>query len=303
MTVLALVATIIGPTASSQGQITVPDPEVRLIQNALPASPQVNPERPRKVLVFSRAWGYKHSSIPYGDIAFEMMGKKTKAFQAVVTYDLNPFESEQLSTFDAVVLNNTNNEIFLPEDFKDLSADQKERALRKDARLKKNLREFIAGGKGLAVIHAGIASFREWPEFGEIMGARFDNHPWNAGSTVTLRVEEPEHPVTHCFGAEHFQITDEIYQFKGNYSRKHVRTLLSIDTERTDMNKGNAIHRTDGDFGMSWVKPYGQGRIFYCALGHQHDIFWNPHVLRHYLAGIQFALGDLEADAMPRDTN
>ena len=293
ITLTALVATITGPAAFSQGQVTIPEEEIRLIQNALPASPSIKPKRPRKVLIFSRAWGYKHSSIPYGDVAFELMGKKTEAFQTVVSYDLKQFESDQLSNFDAVVFNNTNNEIFLPEDFKDFSSEEKERALRKDARLKKNLVEFIAGGKGLALIHAAIASFREWPEFGEITGARFDNHPWNAGSTVTLRVEEPKHPVTLGFDKQLFQITDEIYQFKGNYSRKRLQVLLSIDTEQTDMNKGNAIHRTDGDFGLSWVKDYGQGRIFYCALGHQHDIFWNPQVLRHFLAGIQFALGDL----------
>lgn len=293
ITLTALVATITGSTAYSQGQIPIPEEEVRLIQNALPTSPSVNPKRPRKVLIFSRAWGYKHSSIPYGDVAFKLMGEKTEAFRTVVSYDLSQFESDQLSSFDAVVLNNTNNEIFLPENFIDLSSEEKARALRKDARLKKNLVEFIAGGKGLALIHAGIASFREWPEFGEITGARFDNHPWNAGSTVTLKVEEPKHPVTLGFDKQLFQITDEIYQFKGNYSRKRLQVLLSLDTERTDMNKGNAIHRTDGDFGLSWVKDYGQGRIFYCALGHQHDIFWNPQVLRHFLAGIQFAVGDL----------
>jgi hypothetical protein len=59
------------------------------------------------------------------------------------------------------------------------------------------------------------------------------------------------------------------------------------------------IHRTDGDFAMTWIKPYGKGRVFYCALGHQHELFWNPIVLQHYLDGFQFAMGDLEADATP----
>jgi hypothetical protein len=39
--------------------------------------------------------------------------------------------------------------------------------------------------------------------------------------------------------------------------------------------------------------------VFYCALGHRDEIFWNPQVLAHYLAGVQFALGDLSADAEP----
>ena len=50
---------------------------------------------------------------------------------------------------------------------------------------------------------------------------------------------------------------------------------------------------------MTWIKSYGQGRVFYCALGHQHELFWNPIVLQHYLDGMQFVLGDLKADTTP----
>ncbi|MEE9170019.1 MAG: HEAT repeat domain-containing protein, partial [bacterium] len=46
-------------------------------------------------------------------------------------------------------------------------------------------------------------------------------------------------------------------------------------------------------------KTYGKGRVFYCVLGHNHNIFWNPAVLQHYLDGIQFAMGDLAAETKP----
>ena len=59
----------------------------------------------------------------------------------------------------------------------------------------------------------------------------------------------------------------------------------------------NLIHREDNDFAMSYIKRYGRGRVFYCGLGHMHDLFWNPTVLQHWLDGIQYVLGDLEADA------
>ena len=45
---------------------------------------------------------------------------------------------------------------------------------------------------------------------------------------------------------------------------------------------------------MSWIKSYGKGRVFYNAFGHDHDIFWNPVVLQHWLDGIQFATGRSE---------
>jgi len=159
--------------------------------------------------------------------------------------------------------------------------------------------DFLQSGKGLAVFHAGVASFRQWPEFGEIIGARFENHPWNAGSTVTLRIEEPGHPVMAAFdGVERFTVQDEIYQLTGPYSREKVRVLMSIDTDHTPMNV-QGIRRTDGDFAITYIKPYGRGRVFYCALGHQHELFWKPMLLRHWLDGIQFVLGDLPADATP----
>ncbi|MCH6256298.1 ThuA domain-containing protein [Puniceicoccaceae bacterium K14] len=57
--------------------------------------------------------------------------------------------------------------------------------------------------------------------------------------------------------------------------------------------------REDDDYAVSWVQSVGKGRIFYSSLGHRHDIFTNSLILNHYLAGIQFAVGDLEADTTP----
>jgi len=74
--------------------------------------------------------------------------------------------------------------------------------------------------------------------------------------------------------------------------------LLSIDTGKTNLNV-NGIARKDGDFAMGWIKSYGKGRVFYNALGHDHDLFWNPMVLQHWLDGLQFVLGDLKADTKP----
>ncbi len=276
--------------------------EIAQMQAALPEKPRVPPAQPRKLLVFSRSWGYKHTARPFGAQAIEIMGHKTGAFDAVLAEnDDSVFEPQNLKTFDAVVLNNTNEEIFLPEDFAKLAADEQAKARQRDEMLKKSFADFVRGGGGLAVIHAGVASFREWPEFENIVGARFDNHPWGAGSTVVLRVEEPEHPLMAAFQEPSFIVTDEIYQVTTPYSREKLRVLMSIDTARSRITpeQKKLIHREDMDFAMTWVKNYGQGRVFYCALGHQHELFWNPIVLQHYLDGIQFVLGDLKANATP----
>ena len=77
---------------------------------------------------------------------------------------------------------------------------------------------------------------------------------------------------------------------------------MSFDVAKTDMNQGReckACVRADNDYAISWVRSYGKGRVFYCSLGHNPDAFWNTPILEHFLAGIQFALGDLKANTKP----
>jgi type 1 glutamine amidotransferase len=97
------------------------------------------------------------------------------------------------------------------------------------------------------------------------------------------------------FEGKNVDFKEEIYQLKDPYDSKAVHMLLRLDTERSDMNvKG--IKRTDGDFGISWARHWDDGRVFYSSLGHNHEIYWHPTVVRHYLAGIQWALGDFKAE-------
>jgi type 1 glutamine amidotransferase len=77
-----------------------------------------------------------------------------------------------------------------------------------------------------------------------------------------------------------------------------ISSLVLMSTSRfPDANKGNS--GAEGPYYQSWIKNYGQGRVFYCAFGHREEHMWNPPLLKHYLAGIQFASGDLQADSSP----
>jgi len=261
---------------------------------------RAKPEKPRRLLVFSVSHGYFHSSIPYGKKAATLMGEATGAFEATVSDDPALFAPDRLCDFDAVLFNNTNRDAFRPANFKNLSAAEKKQAEARDAHLKASFQKWLADGHGLAAIHAAVAAFRQWPEYGNIIGARFCNHPWGAGSKVPMKVEDSGHPLCAAFDVPRFTIVDEIYQLNPPYSRWRCRVLVSVDTGRADMKKVRRhIRRTDGDFAITYIKPYKNGRVFYNAWGHMHELYWNPMVLQHWLDGIQWALGDLEADATP----
>ena len=266
------------------------------ITDAVPDTPYARPAHPRKMLLFTLTRGYRHESIAVGVQALQTLGEKTGAFEIVHSEDPAMFEPQRLIQFDAVCMLNTTGELFTPPDIDELEPDARAKADRLARRWKQSLLDFVAGGGGLIGIHAATDCFYKWPGYGDLMGGYFNGHPWH--EEVTVVVEEPSHPLCAPFTTPSFQITDEIYQFRTPYSRLRQRVLLSLDADRADLRR-KGIRRTDRDFAVSWVRTYGAGRVFYCSLGHRDEIYWNPAILRHYLAGIQFAMGDLPADATP----
>ena len=264
----------------------ITDEEAQKIAAAIPDKAPATPAKPRKLLIFDLNLGYGgHRSIVYANLAFEMMGRKTGAFQTVICRDISMFKPENLRRFDAVYFNNT------------VCFSNAMSKLFEGAGLKRSLAEFVYGGGGLIGTHGATATFLDWPEYGRMLGAYLAGHPWNR-EPVAIKPDDPAHPLNAPFNGQGFQLTDEIFQFRAPYSRDRLRVLLSLDTARTDMTK-KGIKRTDNDFAVSWARRYGRGRVFYCSLGHSPSIFWHPQLLRHYLAGIQFALGDLPAGTTP----
>lgn len=266
------------------------DDEKARIAAALPAQAYAKPAQPRKLLIFSLTRGFRHSSIPIGAHALARMGEKSGAYSAVHSEDPAVFEAGALEAFDAVCFLSTTGELFTAPNLKDVPEAEKRAAQEREARLKKNLLDFVNNGKGFVGIHAATDTCYQWPEYGQMIGGYFDGHPWH--EEVFVHVEEPAHPLNAAFGGKDFAITDEIYQLKDPYSRKRQQVLLALDVQKTNMQK-EGVRRTDGDFAVSWARNQGQGRVFYCSLGHREEIYWNPTILSHYLAGIQWACGDL----------
>lgn len=260
--------------------------EVQKIGSAVPKQATVKPDKPRKMLVFWLCEGFFHTSIPLVNEALVQMGKTTGAYETVVTNDMSVFKPESLNQFDAVCFNNTTGLKFNPE---------------KTPELCKSLMDFVRGGKGIVGIHAATDNFNEWPEAQEMMGGKFTGHPWGGGGTWAIKIDEPDHPLTAAFKGKGFKINDEIYRTEPPlYSRAKQLVLMSLDMSDETTRKVNGFKPTDVDTGIAWVKTWGKGRIFYCSLGHNDHLLWNPAILQHYLDGIQFALGDYKVDTTPK---
>lgn len=270
---------------SAPGQVFPPlaETEIASVETALPEKATAEPANPRRVLIFYRTEGFVHSSIPTGRLALQRLGEKTGAYASVASDDMAMFAPETLRGFDAVVFLNSTGLRF-------------ENPVHREALL-----DFVRSGKGVAGLHAATDNFPTWPEGQALMGGVFHGHPWNANDVCAVKNDEPAHIVNTGFGGQGFWIREEIYQMRTPpYGRDRLRVLLSLDMSRPENARpAKTIKRSDNDFGISWIRTEGAGRVFYTSLGHNPDIFHVPAILRHILDGMQFALGDLAANATP----
>jgi len=277
-TILALAACAAMCCANCSTLAKGPDEKaIQRMRKAAPEQPIVKPARKHRMLIFTLCKGFRHGSIPFCTKAFQIMGEETGVYTAEASDDPKVFAPKSLKQYDLVCFNNTTGVLF------------------DDEALKKSLMDWVKAGHGVVGVHAATDTGRwKWPEFQQMMGGLFSGHPWH--ERVGIKLDDPDHPIAKVLGGKGFMITDEIYQFnKGVYSRDRLRVLLSLDMTATRKKGG----RKDQDYGVSWIQDWGKGRIFYCSLGHRNEIFWNPKVLTYYLAGIQWAAGDLDGDATP----
>ena len=282
--------------SNASAEVKVSDDVIKRIEAALPAAARAKPRAERKVLLFSKTNGFRHGSIATGVTSLTMLGEKTGAWSAVHSEDDAMFEPETLKQFDAVIMVNTTGELFRPKKW---PADPEEKAAAeaREERLKQSLVDFVKNGKGLAGTHSATDTYKNWKEYNDMMGGAFAGHPWHM--EVPVRLLDTAHPLNKVFAGQGFTVRDEIYQFRDDTANPNERRmLLSLDPSWEGIKKGK---RKDGFFPISWIDTYGDGRTFYCSLGHRDEIYWNPVVLEHYLAGIQYALGDLDVDDKPID--
>jgi quinoprotein glucose dehydrogenase len=153
---------------------------------------------------------------------------------------------------------------------------------------KRDLLSFVRDdGKGFVAVHTATASFYSWPEYGEMVGGYFENHPWNVFDAPVI-VERGDFPAMKHLPGE-LILRDEMYQYRAPYARDKVDVLARLDERKLDLTNRN-VRRTDQDFPVAWIKNYGKGRVFSSTLGHPDAAWDDPRVRTMYLEAIKWVL-------------
>jgi type 1 glutamine amidotransferase len=244
-------------------------------------SAEDKPARPAKTLFLTQSVGFRHGSVtrPEGtlspaEIAMTQLGQQTGLIEVHCTQDAAAdFTRENLRNYDVVMFYTTGD---LPIAEADLAYFYKEWLPKK--------------GRAFVGFHSATDTYHNDQRYWDMIGGTFNGHPWNSGDTVTIAVHDEHHPAMKPFGGE-FEITDEIYQYK-NWQPEKVRVLMSLNMAKNEKKRPYMVP-------VSWVKSYGEGRMFYTNLGHNEKTWTDKRFLAHVEGGLRWALGLAEGDATP----
>jgi uncharacterized protein len=236
-----------------------------------------------------------HMGVSHAIAMIEQLGRKTGAYVSFIRTDTDLItkgevwgkfdyakggkkqsKARNLDYYDAVLFY-TNGET-------NLSPEQKQ-----------DLLDFIAkDGKGFIGVHTATATAYGWPEYHEMLGGTFDNHPWNI-TDAKIIVERPDFPAMRKLKIG-MTLNDEHYQMRmtPDYSRDKVDVLARIDMSSVDLTNPN-YHRTDKDMPIAWIKSYGKGRVFYSGLGHTDAAWDDTRVQNLFVEGIKWAMNGGQA--------
>jgi len=135
--------------------------------------------------------------------------------------------------------------------------------------------EFVRNGGGFALFHAASATFDDWSEFQQLIGASYTKGTTGHGRIHAFKVTivDRDHPVTR--GINDFWITDELWHRMGMRPTAHV-LATAYSAEHTG--------GTGNDELAAVCTTFGDGRCFNFVLGHDvaamRSLGWKMLMLR-----------------------
>jgi type 1 glutamine amidotransferase len=143
-----------------------------------------------------------------------------------------------------------------------------------------------AGRLSICAIHSATDSCYEWDDYGRLVGARFDGHPWT--QTFAVEVCDRAHPACAHLGAS-WTWHDEVYQFRDLRPDAHV--LLRVRDGELDLSAPGARPPSFG-YPLAWSFAHDAGRVFSTSLGHFPGAWESPVYLQHLAGGLGWALAN-----------
>jgi type 1 glutamine amidotransferase len=211
---------------------------------------------PPRLLYFTYSAGYRHEVLPLSRAILTRLGRDSGAFEVTASEDTSEFSSENLARYAAVMFY-TSGELPLG-----------------DAQ-KTALLDFVRSGRGFLGVHSATDTFYKWPDYLDLVGGYFDGHPWH--QAVTIEVADPGNPLVAFLGNS-LQVVDEIYQIR-DFDHQGSQVLLRLDPGSVDLGKAG-VHRRSYGWPLAWTRRYGEGRVFYCALGHEPSLWQDARYQR-----------------------
>ena len=269
------------------------------------ASPQ--PKGPKKILVFSKSSNYEHDAIKRkGDQlspAEETLKKlgETNNLEFTFTKDGRLITAENIALYDAFVFYTTG----------DLTTSGTDHNPPMTPAGKEAFLAAIQQGKGFIGVHSATDTFHS-PGNREINAARYKNDGTNVDPYIAMiggefiihasqqkaRMiqEDPKFPGMKGLPAD-FGFTEEWYTLKNFAPDLHV--LLVQDTDSMKTKTGSDYCYDRPPYPATWAHRYGKGRVFYTSMGHRLDVWSNPDFQQILLGGINWAVGNVNADITP----
>jgi type 1 glutamine amidotransferase len=209
-----------------------------------------------RILYFTRTAGYRHEVIPLSKEILTQLGRNSGVFEVTVTEDTSEFSIENLKRYAAAIFYTTGE---LPMNSAEKSA----------------LLDFVNSGRGFLGIHSATDTFYTWPDYLGLIGGYFDGHPWH--QAVTIEVSDPDDPLVAFLGSS-LKVEDEIYQIS-DFDHRGSHVLLRLDQSSVDLRRPGVRQRSYG-WPLAWTRFYGNGRVFYTALGHEASVWQDARYQR-----------------------
>lgn len=142
-----------------------------------------------------------------------------------------------------------------------------------------NLTAAVRSGVGIAGHHGGMGdAFRDAVEFQFMVGGQWVAHPGNI-IDYTVEITRPDDPIVQ--GLKDFPYHSEQYYMHVDPGNEVLATT-TFSGEHAPWTKGVVMP-------VAWKRHYGEGRVFYSALGHQAKEFEVSEMATMLRRGINWA--------------